>query len=128
VIRRWFIFPRESLMRHLALRDSIVLYGLGMLPALLPAALIAAVVRRPSRIALAWACIPIGFNLGIFAHLNSAYLRRSTPWRSIWLVPVAQIVFPLEVVLALLAPQRINWRGHIIEVERGGSLRLIRRR
>lgn len=128
VIRRWFIFPRESLMRHLGLRDRMVLYGLGLVPALLPAVLVVAAVVRPSRRALGYAALPLGYNLAIFMHVNRAYLRHATPWRSIWLVPLVELAFPFELLLALLVRQRLNWRGHIMEVERGGTFRFVRQR
>jgi ceramide glucosyltransferase len=128
VMRRWLVFPRESLMRHLGLRDRIVLYGIGMLPALLPAAVVATALLRPSRRALGYAAVPLVYNLALFAHLNQAYLQHSTPWRWVWLAPAVEVVFPFELLLALLAPQRINWRGHIMDVERGGTFRFVRRR
>jgi ceramide glucosyltransferase len=128
LIRRWFIFPRESLMRHLGRRDRAVLYGLGLVPAFLPALLVLGAAMRPSRRALGWAALPIAYNLAIFAHVNLAYLRQATPWRAIWLVPLVQLAFPIELLLALLSPQRINWRGHIMQVERGGTFRFVRRR
>jgi hypothetical protein len=34
-----------------------------------------------------------------------------------------QLVFPFQLLVALLSPQRINWRGNIVQVERGGSFR-----
>lgn len=128
IVRRWLIFPRESLMRHLGLRDRTVLYGLGLVPALLPALVVLVAARRPSRRALGYAALPVLYNLAIFAHFNMAYLRQATPWRAIWLEPIVQIAFPFELLLALLTPQRINWRGHIMQVERGGGFRFVRRR
>jgi hypothetical protein len=44
-----------------------------------------------------------------------------------WWVPVMQLVFPFQLLVALLSPQRINWRGNIVQVERG-SFRYVRRR
>ena len=39
------------------------------------------------------------------------------------------LTLPLVLLLAaLLLPQRINWRGHVMQVERGGGFRFVRRR
>ena len=35
---------------------------------------------------------------------------------------------PLQLLIALFAPQQINWRGHRMEALPGGGLRFIRRR
>ena len=39
-----------------------------------------------------------------------------------------QLVFPVRLLVVLLSPQRINWRGNIVQVERGGGFRYVRRR
>jgi ceramide glucosyltransferase len=43
-------------------------------------------------------------------------------------VTLLQLVFPLQLLAALLLPQRIVWRGHVIEVEKGGGFRYVKRR
>src|SRR5207245_2299202 len=49
LIQRWFIFPRESLMRHLAWRDRAVLYGFGLVPAIFPLFLTLSLLIKPSK-------------------------------------------------------------------------------
>jgi ceramide glucosyltransferase len=63
-----------------------------------------------------------------FAHIRFAYLHRSTRWRWAWLVPVIQVLLPIQLAVALIAPQRIDWRGHIMQIEPGGGFRFISRR
>jgi ceramide glucosyltransferase len=128
LIQRWFIFPRESLMRHLGLRDQAILYGLGLGPALFPLALVVALLLRPSRGKLAYALAYFGLSFGLFAHLNRAYLRGAVPPQGAIWVPLIQVGFPLQLLVALLSPQQINWRGHLIRAEHGGALRIVRRR
>jgi ceramide glucosyltransferase len=57
----------------------------------------------------------------MLAHFNRAYLRRSTPVWALWLRPVAQALTGIQVIAALLAPQRMMWRGKVMRIERGGS-------
>ncbi|MCW5851020.1 MAG: glycosyltransferase [Anaerolineae bacterium] len=128
LIQRWFIFPRESLMRHLAPRDQLVLYGLGLLPSLVPPLLVGALLLWPSWPLAVYTVVYLGYSYALFAHLNAAYLGHAAPWRWSWLAPLIQLVFPLQLVAALLAPQRIIWRGHVIQAERGGAFRFVRRR
>jgi ceramide glucosyltransferase len=128
LIQRWFVLPRESLLRHLDLRDRLIVYGLGLVPALFPLLLVIYLLVRPSRRLLEYALLYFGYNFAIFAHFNKRYLRKATPWYKSWLVPVMQIVFPVQLLVALLSPQRINWRGNIVQVEKGGGFSYVRRR
>ena len=128
LIQRWFVLPRESLLRHLGWYDRAIIYGLGLVPALFPLLLLVSLFLRPSRRKLGYALLYFGYSFSIFARLNARYLRNATPWTKAWWVPVIQVVFPVQLLIALLSPQRINWRGNIVQVERGGGFRYIRSR
>ena len=128
LIQRWFIFPRESLLRYLNPRDKVIVYGLGLGPALFPLGLLLALALRPSRDKVAYALTYFGVSSGLFIHLNRTYLGNATPWRGAVWVPLIQALFPLQLLAALLAPQRIRWRGHLIAAESGGTLRFVQRR
>lgn len=128
LMQRWFVLPRESLLRHLSWYDHLIIYGLGLVPALFPLLLVFSLLLYPSRRKLGYALLYFGYSFSVFAHLNTRYLRNASPWTTVWWVPVIQVVFPVQLLIALLSPQRINWRGNIVQVERGGSFRYIRRR
>lgn len=128
LIQRWFIFPRESLLRHLPWRNLLVLYALAFLPAFFPWLVILALCLWPNAWTLGYALLYFAYDYVIFADFNRRYLDRAAPWRWSWLVPLIQITFPLQLLVALLAPQRITWRGHQMQVERGGGFRFVRRR
>lgn len=128
LIQRWFIFPRESLMRHLGAREQAVLYLGGIVPALYPLYLLLSLARRPTAGKAAYTLLYFAYSFAVFVHINKAYLRGSAPWRGVWLVPVIQACFPLQLLAALLSPKRIRWRGHVMQVERGGGFRFVRRR
>jgi ceramide glucosyltransferase len=128
LLHRWFVFPRETVMKALPPRDLAVAYGVGMVSVLAPLLLLGALLAWPSW-ELAGLCLGYAaYHYAIFAHFNIAYLRRSTPWRWSWLVPVIQVLLPLQLLAAVVSPQRINWRGHVMQVEKGGGFRLLRRR
>ncbi|MDQ3930374.1 MAG: glycosyltransferase [Chloroflexota bacterium] len=128
LIQRWFIFPRESLMRQLAPREQAVLYGFGLVPALFPLSLLLYLLARPTRRTALYSLLYFGYSYAAFAHINKSYLQEAAPWRKSWLVPLIQAVFPLQLLAALLSPQRITWRGHVMQVEPGGGFRFVRRR
>lgn len=128
LIQRWFIFPRQSLLRHLPLRQVMLVGGVALIPALAPLLLLAWLFFQPTAHNLYLTLAYFLLCLLSFAHLNARYLFASTPWRHAWLVIVLQIVFPLQMLVALLSPQQIRWRGHLMQVEPGGGFRFIERR
>lgn len=128
LIQRWLIFPRESLMRHLAPRDLARLYGLVAAPIFFPWLALAAPLVRPGRAARIFALGYFLLSYAIFAHHNRAYLSAAVPPRYRWLAPLVQLILPAQLIAALLAPRRISWRGHLLQIEPGGTLRLLRRR
>ncbi len=128
LMQRWFIFPRESLMRHTNRRERFVLYGLGMSPALFPLLLVIFASLRPSLWSTIFILLYFLYNYLIFAHFNIAFLNRAAPWGRSWWVPVIQLIFPIQLLIALLSPQRIVWRGHVMQADRGGGFRFVLRR
>lgn len=128
LLRRWCIAPRESIMRYITPRETVIFYALGLLPALFPLAVLAALLVRPSPWTLGFALLYFGLSFSIFAWNNARFLRHAAPWRAAWLLPVMQIVFPLQVIAALLSPQRVNWRGNVMRIQRGGTFRYVQRR
>lgn len=128
LLQRWFIFPRESLLRHLRLRELLVLQVLTLLPTLFPVLLALATLLDRSRWQRWYMLLYMAHSVGQFAHLNRAYLGDATPWRYLPLVPLVEAMTPAQVLVALLSPQRIVWRGHVMDVEPGGGFRFVQRR
>jgi ceramide glucosyltransferase len=119
LIQRWLIFPRESLMRHLRLRDRALFYGLTLVPIGATWLALAGLAYRHTRPAgLAYLIVS---NL-IALEINRCYLDGATPIRRLWLYPLVQILLPAQALAALIAPRRITWRGRVIRIERGGTL------
>lgn len=127
IIQRWFIFPRESLLRHLPWPNLVLLYGLAVLPVFFPWFALLALLLKPSIWTAGLALVYFGLSYGLFAYFNHRYFHDVAPWQHSWLVPLIQITFPIQLIIALLAPQQINWRGHVMAVEHGGGFRFERR-
>lgn len=128
LLQRWFLFPRESILRHVSLRDRLLVYLLAVLPSLFPLLLLLALLMRPSRAKLAYTLLYLGCTTRIFSRLNERFLRHAQPAERVWMVPAMHFVIPLQILIALLSPQQANWRGNIVRVERGGTFRYVRRR
>jgi ceramide glucosyltransferase len=128
LIQRWLIFPRESLMRHLTPGELALFYSLVVAPAFFPWLALAASLLRPGPATRRFTLVYLALSYAIFAHHNRAYLGSAVPPAQRWLVPLTQLALPAQMLAALLAPRRINWRGHVLRIERGGNLRLLRRR
>ncbi len=128
LLQRWFVFPRESLLRHVSWKDQIIVYILGLAPAIWPLLLIFSLLLRPSLRTIRYTLLYFGITYAIVHDLNKRYLNQSIPVHRSWWVPVVQIVFPIQLIAALLSSQRANWRGNIVQVERGGTFRYIQRR
>jgi ceramide glucosyltransferase len=128
LIQRWFIFPRESIMRHLPLHEQALVYGLALFPALAPLLLLIGLVIWPALPSTVLLLTYLGYHYALTLQFNQQYLNGATPLVRSWMTPVLQLIFPLQLIAALLLPQRINWRGHVMEVEQGGGFHFVRRR
>ncbi len=128
IIARWFVFPRESILRHVAPRDRALVIALVIAPTLLPLANLLLTIARPTRRAVALLAAGHAVGYAVFAHNDRTYLGGSTPPRWHPLVPLIATILPVQVGAAFLLPQRIEWRGHIMQVEHGGGFRIVRRR
>jgi ceramide glucosyltransferase len=126
LIQRWFIFPRESMMRHLNPRERIIFYSLALLPVFFPWLALLVPIFAPALWPLT--LLYFVYSYLIFAHFNLAYLKQASPWsRSYWVILIS-LLLPVQIVAALLAPQRIVWRGHIMQAEPGGGFQFVQRR
>lgn len=128
LIRRWFIAPRESILRYATPRDLLIVLGLGLVPTLAPPVILLAAIIARSPWLWGYALLYLVTSFSIFAYNNHRYLRDAAPLRAWWLVPAIQILFPFQLLYALLAPQQVNWRGNVMRIERGGTFRYVQRR
>ncbi len=128
LLRRWFVAPRESVMRHLTAREGVIFYALGVIPALFPLVAVALLFLAPTRTTLGvmLSYFLLSFVLSLFN--NWRYLGSAVPWDKVWLLPLVQLVTPLQIIVALVTPQRVNWRGNVMQIERGGTFRYLQRR
>jgi len=113
-------------MRHLKGRDQLIFYASALIPVFFPWLALAVALIAPGY----WPITAIYFLVDylIFAYCNHHYLGNASPWSHSYLVTVISIFLPLQILAALLAPQRIIWRGHVMQAEPGGGFKFLRRR
>jgi ceramide glucosyltransferase len=128
LIRRWFVFPRESLLRHLHGRDRAVLLALGIGSNLLPLTALAALALFPSWPGVLAVALMLAHSGYVAARINWGFLGGATPARFLPLTLAVHLLFPLQLLAALLTPkQRVQWRDKVMEAERGGTFRIVHR-
>ena len=128
LLQRWFIFPRETVLKYLPWKCLVVTYCLSLLPALGPLLFLLLWLNIRSQGTVYGGLTYLTVHYASFAACNLRYLRGASPWKWSWLVVVVQCLLPLQLLVALISPQRINWRGHLMQIERGGTFRFVRRR
>ncbi len=127
LMQRWLIFPRESLMRRLGPLDTLRFYGFSVLPLFAPWVAADAVLRgHPAARGCGLAYLGLSWLGPLW--LSRRYLDNAIPLRWAGLLPLVQLLLPAQIIFALVAPQRIVWRGHLIAIEPGGTIRIVRRR
>jgi ceramide glucosyltransferase len=118
-MKRWFVFPRQSLMPSMTRGERLVaLAGSAgnFIPAIL--AVIAAVSRREGTVRTL--AISQAIVAAVYACCELFYLKRSTPLSRRWLVNLVGLVSPLQIVAALLSGDEIEWRGRKLRIKQGG--------
>jgi len=128
LLQRWFVYPRESVLRYVSFRDRILVYIFGIVPTLFPLFALLTLLLRPSWSKLIYSLLYFGGNWAIIDDLNKTYLKRAQPAQKAWLIPIMQVLVPLQILLSFFLPQRADWRGNVVQVERGGGFRYVQRR
>lgn len=128
LLLRWFVFPRESILRYVSPRDRILVYLFGIAPTLFPLFLVLALLFRPSRLKLAYTLLYFGCSWAIVDEFNKKYLQHAQPAHKTWLIPIMFVLIPVQIVCSFFLPQRANWRGNVVQIEPGGGFKYIRRR
>ena len=127
LLQRWFVFPRETLFRGLRWSELAVVYLLAFAPAVGPLVFLAGTFVAPSAALFAVFALYLLHDVILFGHMNVAYLGRATPWRWLPVVLLADLLLPFQVLVALGSPQRVNWRGNVMQIQRGGTFHYLRR-
>ena len=134
LITRWFIFPQVSLLRHEPWWRLAWFYALVFLPAFqFLGALVLAGAAGGGVKKFATVFAVQSWREALQVHLETNYLPgasgrgRSFAGRRVlgWIV---DLLLPLQVIRAFLAPRVIVWRGHHLRLDPDGRFQYVRRR
>lgn len=128
LLNRWFIFPQISIMRSSTPKDLSIFYALVLIPNFFPFLVAIFPLIFPNIYALLFSLIYFSINAYILGKLNHKYLENATPKSKIIGIIISQIILPLQILISLLSPRRINWRGNIMEIGADGKFNFIQRR
>jgi ceramide glucosyltransferase len=120
-IKRWFVFPRQTVAPYLTPRQRHIttLLSAGMFPPVLSTLL---ALAAPSPVTLLALLVLLAAFALTLAYLNIAHLHATIPVRAWLLIPVVAIVTPVQILWALVFSRpTISWRGQTYYVHRGGE-------
>lgn len=127
IIMRWFVFTNASILTTTA-KNLFVFYTL-----------VFAALFHPLALMLLFLIFPSWLSAGLLtsyvllhcftAHLvNKNFLGGVTPWWGLAINELYSFILPLHATWALIAPKRINWRGHVMKITSNGKFELVERR
>jgi ceramide glucosyltransferase len=128
LLTRWFVFPQESILKSASIQELVVFYSMAFIPTLAPLAIMTYLMLFPSVYSILYGLVYFGVNTYILIQFNANYLRNATPSSKLFLLLIVQILLPFHIIIGLLSPRKINWRGHIMELKNDGSFQFIQRR
>ena len=128
ILTRWLIFPQVSVMRRAARLDQVIFYFFAFVPAFVPLIVVLVLLTIPSVKLMFFALLYLVLNAAILWDFNWRLLDQATPTRCLPLLLLMQLLLPLHTLWALVAPRRINWRGHVMTVKKDGGFSFVQRR
>ena len=128
ILNRWLIFPQASIMKSATIGELSLFYALVLLPNFFPLLTVIYLLVFPSIYSAVFSLVYFGFNAYMMIEFNRRYLNQATPNSKIIWILLIQIILPFQIVASLLSPRKINWRGHIMEINQEGGFKFVQRR
>ncbi len=123
-MKRWFIFPRQSMLPFLNVREQW-LSLLGSVGNLFPALLLVLALLTGRRSAIAGVRTSLSLSATIYALCERRYLKRETPPIGWLLLPIVVLLTPLHILAVLFSNNEIEWRGQRLRIARGGKMEIV---
>lgn len=120
-MKRWFIFPRQTMIPFMTLREQCISL-LASCGQVLPALLVILAVLSLKRSVWQALVASTGMIGAIYLICELCYLKRLTPLERWPLVPLVAIIGPLQVLGVLLSNEEIEWRGQRLRIHVGGTM------
>lgn len=124
-MKRWFIFPRQSMLPFLSRRDQWLVL-LASISNLFPPLLLLLALLTGRRSAIAGIRTSLSLSATIYALCERRYLKRHTPPIGWLLLPAVVLLTPLHILTILFSNNEIEWRGQRLRIQRGGKMEAVR--
>jgi ceramide glucosyltransferase len=128
LLNRWFIFPQVSILKSVAVWELVVFYCTALIPTMVPLVIVIYLALFPSIYTTIYGAVYFAINAYILTQFNKKYLNSATPDSLIFLLTIVQIIMPFHIIIALLSPKKIDWRGNILALKSDGSFEFVERR
>lgn len=128
LLTRWFVFPQESIMKSVTVRELAVFYTMAFIPTLAPLLVMLYLFFFPSIYSITYGAIYFTIVFYVLIQFNVKYLNQATPPQNYLLLLLVQILLPINIIISLLSPRKINWRGHIMQLKNDGEFEFVQRR
>ena len=128
LLKRWFVFPQVSVMQSGRWGEQAVFVGFVLLPVFFPLGLVVGMLLDFNFLTTCLTGTYLLTNLNFLLSFNRHFFRQATPWRYYWGLVLQPVVLPFYVLLAVLSPRQINWRGHTMQVSKNGNFTFLKRR
>jgi ceramide glucosyltransferase len=128
ILNRWFIFPQVSILKSVSVVELVVFYCSALIPTMVPLLIVIYLAIFPSTHTAIYGAIYFAINAYILTEFNRKHLNGATPDRLIFLLTIVQIIMPFHIIIALISPKKIDWRGNVLALKADGSFEFIERR
>ncbi len=123
-MKRWFVFPRQAMLPTMSQREQAATL-FGSIGNLIPPGLAVLALARRKRSDLRSLLVSLALYVACYSWCQSLYLQRATPPQRWPLVPLMGLLAPLEVILALVSDDQVEWRGRRLRIHRGGTFEVV---
>ncbi len=124
-LKRWFVLPRQAMMPSLSVKERFIAFiSSCTLPIPGIVALLAFLTHTRASFRSLTACLGI-FNI-VYLLCEKLFLKGHTPLVRWPLLLVVSIITPLQIILALMSNNEIEWRGQHMRIDRSGKMELIK--
>jgi ceramide glucosyltransferase len=121
-MKRWFVFPRETMLPGTSPRQKIITMAT-TLHNLLPGLMLLVALFQPAARTVLAVCLLIFY--AIYSWGTYVYLKSRTPLWAWPLLLLVVLILPFLILLLLFSDSTIQWRGQKIHVKRGGEYEII---
>ena len=124
-IKRWFVLPRQAMMPSLSAWERFVAFiSSCTLPIPSIIAIIAVLTNRRASLKSLAASLSI-FAI-VYAICDARFLKGHTPFYRWPLLLLGAIITPLQIVMALMSNNEIEWRGQRMRVKSNGKMEVMK--